>query len=137
MGKPQEPIARRTNFGWIAVRPIGKPRKYPHTYHVTRVESETETLDVAFKQFWDSESFGTKTINSPVYTKDEQRAMNMLHQETRKLETGYEVLLLWKEDEPSLENNRLIAEMFREILSLKRTIVKLLINTWRMVMLTK
>ena len=109
-GKPQEPVAKKMSFGWTAVGPIGKSSKGAHTYRVTRVESDTETLDVAFKQFWDSESFGTKDTNYPAYTKDEQQAIDTLKHDTKRLDTGYEVPLLWKEDEPSLENNRQIAE---------------------------
>ena len=36
--------------------------------------------------------------------------MNILEHETRKLETGYEVPLLWKEKEPQLQNNREVAQ---------------------------
>ncbi|CAB3994914.1 Hypothetical predicted protein [Paramuricea clavata] len=108
MGKPQEPVAKRTSLGWMAVRLVGKPRGDIHSYHVA--SAEPEQLDVAFKQFWDSESFGTKTTNLPHYSNDDQRALDILEHETRKLETGYEVLLLWKENEPQLQNNREVAQ---------------------------
>ncbi|CAB4034545.1 hypothetical protein M514_27252, partial [Paramuricea clavata] len=108
MGKPQEPVAKRTSFGWMAVGLVGKPRGDIHSYHVAR--AEPEQLDVAFKQFWDSESFGTKTTNFPHYSNDDQRALDILEHETRKLETGYEVPLLWKENEPQLQNNREVAQ---------------------------
>ena len=108
MGKPQEPVAKRTTFGWIAVGLIGDPRPGIYSYHVARAESEP--LDVAFKQFWDSESFGTKTTNTPHYSSDEQRAIGILEHETKKLDNRYEVPLLWKENEPLLQNNREVAK---------------------------
>ena len=108
MGKPQEPVGKRTSFGWMAVGLIGNPRRSIHSFHVARAESEQ--LDVAFKQFWDSESFGTKTTNAPHYSNDEQRAIDILEHETKKLESGYEVPLLWKENEPQLQNNREVAK---------------------------
>ena len=108
MGEPREPVAKRTTFGWMAAGPIGNPRRDIHSHHVARAESEP--LDVAFKQFWDSESFGTKTTNKPHYSNDEQRAIDILERETRKLENGYEVPLLWRENEPQLQNNRQVAK---------------------------
>ena len=108
MGKPREPVAKKTEFGWVAVGPIGKSRNESRVHHVARVE--TEALDVAFKRFWDNESFGTKTTNTPNYSKDEQRAVDILDQGTRKLEKGYEVPLLWKDGEPQLQNNRQVAQ---------------------------
>ncbi|CAB4028193.1 Tas retrotransposon peptidase A16 [Paramuricea clavata] len=104
MGKPQEPVVKR----WMAVGLVGKPRGDIHSYHVAR--AEPEQLDVAFKQCWDSESFGTKTTNLPHNSNDDQRALDILEHETRKLETDYEVSLLWKENEPQLQNNRKVAQ---------------------------
>ena len=42
MGKPQEPVAKRTSFGWMAVGLVGKPRGDIHSYHVAKaVEHRT------------------------------------------------------------------------------------------------
>lgn len=136
MGEPRKPIAKRTTFGWMAVGLIGNPRRDIHSHHVARAESEP--LDVAFKQFWDSESFGTKTTNKPHYSNDEQRAIDILEHETKKLENGYEVPLLWRENEPELQNNREVAKKRLEGLqrragsesqSMRRTIARLSAST--------
>ena len=106
-GRPKEPVAKKTSFGWTAVGPIGRCNTRHRVHHV--LHADTENLDVAFKSFWESESFGTKSTSQPLYSKDEKRAMDLLEQETVKLETGYQVPLLWKEGEPRLQNNRQVA----------------------------
>ena len=68
-----------------------------------------QPLDAEFKRFWESESFGTKPANETIYSKDEKRTMDFLEHGTVKLETGYQVPLLWKENEPRLQNNRQVA----------------------------
>ena len=107
VGEPREPVAKKTPFGWMAVGPIGTSQKSARAYHLT---GNVKTLDAAFQRFWDSESFGTKLTESPTYTKEEERALNTLREGIKKLERGYEVPLLWKEDEPNLDNNRHVAE---------------------------
>ena len=106
-GRPKEPVAKKTSFGWTAVGPIGGSDTRPRVHHVSC--ADTEPLDTALKRFWESESFGTKTTNEPIYSKDEKRAMDLLEHGTVKLETGYQVPLLWKENEPRLQNNRQVA----------------------------
>ncbi|XP_028405773.1 uncharacterized protein LOC114528349 [Dendronephthya gigantea] len=105
--KTPYPVAKKTSFGWTAVGPTGgsETRHCVHHFSCT----DTEPLDVAFKQFWENESFGTKSTSEPLYSKDEKRAMDLLEQGTVKLETGYQVPLLWKENEPQLQNNRQVA----------------------------
>ncbi|XP_028411629.1 uncharacterized protein LOC114534388 [Dendronephthya gigantea] len=103
-GNPREPVARRTSFGWTAVGPLSKSRKNCSIHHVIVVDEKP--LDVAFKEFWDSESFGTKTSKGQTYSKEERYALDTLEQGTKKLEVGYQVPLMWKEGEPQLQNNR-------------------------------
>ncbi|CAB3991238.1 Hypothetical predicted protein [Paramuricea clavata] len=106
-GRPKEPVAKKTSLGWTAVGPIAGSDSRPRVHHVPR--ADTEPLDAAFKRFWESESFGTKPTNEPIYSKDEKRAIDLLEHGTVKLETGYQVPLLWKENEPRLQNNRQVA----------------------------
>jgi hypothetical protein len=54
MGKPQEPVAKRTSFGWMAVGLVGDI----HSYHVAR--AEPEPLDVTLSSFGKASRLGLR-----------------------------------------------------------------------------
>ena len=73
---------------------------------------EETPLDVQFKRFWETETFGTegKERNEPILSQKDKLALEIVRQGTRALDIGYEVPLPWKPNEPALLNNRPMAE---------------------------
>jgi hypothetical protein len=69
--------------------------------------------------------------------------MDLLQHGTVKLETGYQVPLLWKENEPRLQNNRQVAlkrlegleRRFERDPEYKKDYLKAIGNTWRVIIL--
>ncbi len=55
-GRPKEPVAKKTSFGWTAVGPIGRCNTRHRVHHV--LHADTENLDVAFKVFGKANRLG-------------------------------------------------------------------------------
>ena len=109
-----EPIASRTRLGWVVRGVIGSDvGTRPHT-HIAQtnhaIQQAYPDLDIAVKRLYDTESFGTE-YQTDCLSAENQRAVRMLDQGIRKLETGYEAPILWKEGEPDLADNRALAEI--------------------------
>ena len=62
------------------------------------------------RRFCDTEEFGTEYHLSV----DDQRAMKIAEETTRRLTIGYGVPIIWRESEPHLDNNLQLAENIRQ-----------------------
>jgi hypothetical protein len=60
------------------------------------------------RRFCDTETFGTE-FQQGCLSPDNQRAITMAKEKTRRLAVGYEVPIIWREGEPDLVNNRTMA----------------------------
>lgn len=59
-----------------------------------------------FEKFWKVESFSTLPINErKLLPKDEQRAYDFLETTTQNINYRYEGGMLWKSENPPLQNN--------------------------------
>ena len=67
-------------------------------------------LDLQFKRFWETEIYGTEGEESRtiVLSEEDQRAVAIVQEGTKKLNPGYEVPIPWKPNKPNLENNRAV-----------------------------
>ena len=92
-------------MGWIVRGVIGKDVAY--TNHA--IQHAYPDLDIAVKRLYDTEFFGTE-YQIDCVSPENRRAINMLEKGLRKLEVGYEAHILWKEGEPNLPDNRVLAE---------------------------
>ncbi|XP_057380657.1 uncharacterized protein LOC130703053 [Daphnia carinata] len=61
------------------------------------------------RRFCDTEAFGTE-FQAGCLSPEDNRALAIMKEKTRKLDIGYEVPIIWKEEEPNLINNRQLAE---------------------------
>ena len=109
-GRDDEPIASRTRLGWM-VRGVltSKSESIRARMHAVFSSTEDDSLAGAIHRFCDSEDFGTE-FKDGCLSADDRRAINLLEEGTRLLDVGYEVPITWKEGEPDLPNNRLLAE---------------------------
>ena len=104
MGKPTEPKAFNTVFGWaIAGQYQGSLVQAPTSLHV--VCEAGEDLDSLLKRFWESEETSSKAVS--LFTLEEQVAVDTFQQTVKRTREGrYQVSLPRKPDSASLGNSR-------------------------------
>ena len=106
-GNPGEFFGIKTKLEWVL---LGDKGCHKHTLIDKLSASSTETLTNLVEKFWEVESYSTKSPLDPrLMSKDEKRALEILEQTTTKKQGRYEAGILWKNDNPSLPNNRALA----------------------------
>jgi hypothetical protein len=104
-GKHGQPCAELTPLGWVISGPVPtttKPMKRILRVHV--VDGE-EDANHQLRKLWEIDSFGVRVEATTSYTRSEQRAVDIMNETCRRVESGYELGLLWKADRPPLPNN--------------------------------
>ena len=104
-GKHGQPCAELTPLGWVISGPVPtttKPMKRILRVHV--VDGE-EDANHHLRKLWEIDSFGVRVEATTSYTRSEQRAVDIMNETCRRVESGYELGLLWKADRPPLPNN--------------------------------
>lgn len=115
-GRPGEPIAMKTIFGWILSGKINHSTLTTvNSFHVS-IESE---LDSTLKKFWELESVPNKILNSPEDIKCEQ---NFIDSHTRDDSGRYTVSLPFREEIPILGDS--FNSAMRRFLSLENRLNK-------------
>jgi hypothetical protein len=64
-----------------------------------------EDANHQLRKLWEIDSFGVRVKATTSYTRSEQRAVDIMNETCRRVESGYELGLLWKTDRPPLPNN--------------------------------
>ena len=111
-GRPGQPVAILTAFGWTlagAVNSVVKPERL-HVMHVHRVLNDEESLNKQVEDWWRTESFGTKYEDASPRSREDNRALEMLERTVKHVSDGYEVGMLWKEQDVKFPDNRPMAE---------------------------
>ncbi|XP_074655643.1 uncharacterized protein LOC141909156 [Tubulanus polymorphus] len=113
IGRPNQPIAVRTDFGWS---PTGRAGNFssledtiPRVYFSWDATHENQQLSSLVKDWWQTESFGVKNLVRESQSTEDVRAVQMLEANTRLVNGHYETGLLWKDDDIQLPCNRLSA----------------------------
>ena len=128
-GKEDEPSARLCPLGWTAIGRIGKSEQRPqsantgylHTFRAqlaspdmfpTILEANEADMNTTLKRLWDLETIGitAQTSENSGMTPDERFAWKKVEQSLTYNGERYEVAVPWKNERPSLENNRPIAK---------------------------
>ena len=104
VGRPGEPVAIRTAFGWALTGSLTGlvPEHVCEVMFISTLSKEQTQLDLS--DWWSTESFGT-SVNQPVLTPDDRRAMEILEKTTKKMGDKYEVGMLWRDEEVRMPNN--------------------------------
>ena len=104
-GEATEPVAEKTPLGWVISGPVGASSSSGARVlraHASDVENDTNHQ---LRSFWDVDTFGVRVEDTPMYSRNEQRAMEILRETCRPVDSGYELGLLWKQNRPPLPNN--------------------------------
>ena len=101
------PVAHFTPFGWTI---IGPPSEKENNNQVNQISvGNGLQLDHLLQQFFSEDAFGVKPDVKQPTSPDEMRAVDILSKTCRFNGERYEVGLLWKEDLPTLPNNKSMA----------------------------
>ena len=114
------PYATRTIFGWVVNGPLGRVQG-PNFYTANFIRADTE-LSEQFQSYCNMEFNDSVYGGKPSLSQNDKRALEIM-QETCILQDGhYTIALPWKQDPPSIENNRSVAE--HRIRLLKKRLLK-------------
>ena len=115
-GQPGEPFAVETKLGWVVNGPV-KPNKET-TIKVNRV-GFSDDLHQMFVIMYDEEVKDSSTMDEKGMSRDDHVWMDRVTASCSRLESGhYQIALPFRDDNPHLPNNRLMAE--RRLAGLKR-----------------
>ena len=104
------PVGIRTKHGWTITGPLpGYIRTSEGIFHAY-VHSPDEELHNQVKSWWRTEEFGCKFDVETQRSVEDENAMRILEETTKKVDGRYEVPLLWKKNGGSMQNNRTVAE---------------------------
>ena len=105
LGRPSEPVAIETKLDWV----IYGGKQIQKDTLSTVISNKTVTfhdMNENFEKFWKVESSSTLPINErKLLSKDEQRAYDFLETTTQNVNYRYEGGMLWKSENPPLQNN--------------------------------
>ena len=109
MGRPGQPVAIKTHFGWALTGTIAGivPTAQQHVMHVHRCTSQEDELNELLQDWWRTDSFGASHTMNKESSHDDRRAIRMLEETTRLQDGRFECGLLWKNAEVTLPNNRI------------------------------
>ena len=122
-GGAMEPYAEKTPLGWVIAGPVQTHGHAGTEKLVCRARvSEAEDTNHQLRMFWDVDTFGVRVNETPMYSHSEQRAMKIMKDSCQRVDSGYELALLWKPDRPPLPNNYTMA--MRRLESVERRLQK-------------
>ncbi|XP_064629238.1 uncharacterized protein LOC135488533 [Lineus longissimus] len=122
IGKPGEPVARKTPLGWTCVGMLHSPSNTSNV-HFTQAGYTVDRdidLDTGLKRLWNMDVVHHET--KELFTKEEQSALDKASASLEYREGRYQIGIPWKENRPSLPDNRAVAE--RRLKSLENHLKK-------------
>jgi hypothetical protein len=87
--------------------------------HITTPKQD---LSHQVQLWWKTESFGCKYAEETSRSVEDKKALEIVESTTKHIGDRYETALLWKEDDVTLPNNRVVAE--KQLFSLERRLVR-------------
>ncbi|KAK3755685.1 hypothetical protein QZH41_008942, partial [Actinostola sp. cb2023] len=125
IGRLGEPVARRTPLGWTCVGRVADVDERRTTAHARTFFSQDVmqcNIDEQLRRMWDIDSLGVCPTDNELLSPDERLATNKAIESRRKIDDRYEIAIPWKEDVPTLPDNRKQAES--RLLSLETSLKK-------------
>ncbi|XP_043245891.1 uncharacterized protein LOC122393710 [Amphibalanus amphitrite] len=107
VGKPGQPVAVRTHFGWCLAGNISSvlPVAAREVMHIVRHRSEEEELTEQIQEWWSTEAFGTAYKREQPHSWEDRQAENQMKQTTQWRGDRYETGLLWRSEGTKLPDN--------------------------------
>lgn len=97
-----EPVAARTKLGWVV---FGKQNNGTYNdntiqrlHHICECSSDLRDLHQAVKSFFSTDSFGVKPQTKLLMSNDDKQAEKIIKETMRRVNSRYEIGLLWKHD---------------------------------------
>ena len=120
IGKPGEPVARKTPLGWTCVGTFGPPKgdgivTYAQCYF------SAPTMDEELRKLWNSDIIPPSS-DTCVYTAEEKLALQKAEDTLEFLGDRYKIGITWAKDKPELKDNYAMAE--KRLLSEERSLIK-------------
>jgi hypothetical protein len=113
-GMPCEPLAIKSCLGWSVLGNCNMsntngsgPRLRSQLNYVVQDEV---SLDKQLEHFWKTESYGLEKLESKPMSVEDQYAQRVIESTISKVDGHYQMGLLWKEQNPRLPCNRVVAE---------------------------
>ncbi|XP_058827116.1 uncharacterized protein LOC131687095 [Topomyia yanbarensis] len=103
-GKLGDPIATKTRLGWSVHGSTKRSAMNNYSLHMCECSEDTSKLHELVKQYFSVESLGISLQEAPD-SKDNQRALSILQNTTKRIGTRYETGLLWKYDHIELPDS--------------------------------
>ena len=119
------PVARRTPLGWTCVGRLPalastKRTAYARTF---RTDTMLETrLDEQLREMWEIDSLGIRSTDVKQLSQEEILAMSKVEKSRRYVGGRYEIAIPWKEETPSIPDNKEDAE--KRLYSLEKSLLK-------------
>ncbi|XP_028405256.1 uncharacterized protein LOC114527762 [Dendronephthya gigantea] len=104
-GEFGEPYAELTSLGWVVAGPVPVSNSQGKRILRVQVSEEEQDANYQLRKFWEIDTFGVRVEATTQFTRSDQIVMDMMNETCRKVESGYEMGLLWKVDRPPLPNN--------------------------------
>ncbi|KAI5630913.1 hypothetical protein NE865_16373 [Phthorimaea operculella] len=106
-GRPNEPVASRTNLGWVLHGFVSSCCKVNKEFsnHIHHSEADNELHELV-KDYFRVDSLGVKHNDHNKFSPDEQRALNILDTKSIKIGNKWETGLLWRSDDVTLPDNK-------------------------------
>ncbi len=98
------------------------PKGTPRTAMKVHITTPEEDLSHQVQLWWKTESFGWKYAGETSRSVEDKKALEILESTTKHTGERYETALLWKEDDITLPNNRIVAE--KQLFSLERRLAR-------------
>ena len=102
------PYATRTIFGWVINGPLGRNGTSESTTNF--VQAVNVSLEKQFESFCNREFMDTEYSSRPSFSREDNRALEIMSNSVRLNDGHYEIALPWKKVPPELPNNRTMAE---------------------------
>ena len=102
VGRPNQPVAVKTDLGWTLTGSVSAvvPSSLRQVMCTRQTLKEPEdALSAAVDEWWSTESFGTKYCERTTGSKEDERAIKLLEENTVKNGGRYRTGLLWQEKE--------------------------------------
>ncbi|PFX26710.1 hypothetical protein AWC38_SpisGene8655 [Stylophora pistillata] len=119
------PVARKTPLGWTCVGRLptfrsAKRITYTRTFRIQNLYEVC--LYEQLREMWEIDSLGVRNSDDNQLNQEEILAMSKVEKSRRWTGDRYEVAIPWKEETPSLPDNREEAE--KRLLCLEKTLLK-------------
>ena len=109
VGRRNQPVAVKTDLGWTLTGSVSAivPSSLRQVMFTKRLlKGPDDELSAAVTEWWSTEAFGTKYCEPTPRSKEDERALKLLEENTTKGNGRYKAGLLWKNNNITFPNNK-------------------------------